>query len=99
MVFLEGEAKDSRQMHIDTIKTDYAPPSTHRPVNLDVQVESTLGEKTEAPVFPLGSRGIYKFHVEIYFHLESDLEAVKVCQCLSSKLCVTKDNSIELEQH
>ena len=82
MVFFEGEAKDSRQMRIDTIKTNYTPPSTHRRVNLDVEVESTLGEKTEVPVDPLSSRGINKFHLEIDFNLENNLEAVKVCQCL-----------------
>ena len=43
MVLLEGEAKDSQQMHIDT-KTDCAPPSAHRNVNLGVEVESTLSE-------------------------------------------------------
>ena len=54
MVFFEGDAKDSRQMRIDTIKTDYTPPSTPTR-NLDVEVESTLGEKTEVPVDPLSS--------------------------------------------
>ena len=51
MVFFEGEAKDSQQMHIDTIKSDFCTASTHRGVNLDscldVEVESTVGEKTE----------------------------------------------------
>ena len=62
-------------MHIDTIKTGCAPPST----------PSTLGEKIEVPVDPLSSLGINKFHLQIDFHSESDLEAViiKVCQCLS----------------
>ena len=86
MVFLEGEAKDSRQMHIDTIKTNCVAPSTHRRANLNVEVESMLGEKTEVPVDPLSSRGINKFYLEIDFHLTSDLEAVKVGQCLSKLL-------------
>ena len=34
-------------------------------------------------VHPLSSRGINKFHVEGDFHLESNIEAFKVCQCLS----------------
>ena len=73
-------------MRIDTIKTDCAPPSTHRRVILDIEVESTLGEKTDVPVDPLSSRGISQFHLKIDFHLESDLEAVKVFQCLSKLL-------------
>ena len=34
-------------------------------------------------VHPLSSRGINKFHVEGDFHLESNIEGIKVCQCLS----------------
>ena len=45
-MFFEGEAKDSQQMHIDT-ETDCAPPSIHRGVDPDVEVESKLVEKTE----------------------------------------------------
>ena len=43
-------------MHINTIKTDCAPPSIHRGANLDVEVKLTLGEKTEVLVDPLSSR-------------------------------------------
>ena len=57
-MFFEGESKDSLQMHIDTVKTGCAPPSAHRGVNLDVEVESTLVEKTEVPLDPLSSRGL-----------------------------------------
>ena len=39
-------------------------------------------EKTVS-VDPLSSRGINKFHLEGDFHLESDIEAIKVYQCLS----------------
>ena len=42
----------------------------------------THGEKTVS-VDPLTSRGINKFHLEGDFHLESDIEAIKVYQCLS----------------
>ena len=86
MVLFEGEAKDSRQMRIDTIKTDCASPFTHRRESLDVEVESTLGEKQEVPFDRLSSRGINKFHLEIDFYLESDLKGVKVSQCLSKLL-------------
>ena len=46
MVFFEGEAKDSRQMRIDTIKTDCAPPSSHRRVNLNVEVRWVRRQKS-----------------------------------------------------
>ena len=39
-------------------------------------------EKT-VPVHPLSSRGINKFHLEEDCHLESNIEAIKVYQCLS----------------
>ena len=39
----------------------------------------THGEKTVS-VDPLSSRGINKFHLEGDFHLESDIEAIKVYQ-------------------
>ena len=42
----------------------------------------THGEKTVS-VDPLSSRGINKFLLEGDFHLESDIEAIKVYQCLS----------------
>ena len=42
----------------------------------------THGEKTVS-VDPLSSRGINKFYLEGDFHLESDIEAVKVYQYLS----------------
>ena len=35
------------------------------------------------PVHPLSSRGINKFHLEGDCHLESNIEAIKVYQCLS----------------
>ena len=35
------------------------------------------------PVHPLSSRGINKFHLEEDCHLESNIEAIKVYQCLS----------------
>ena len=35
------------------------------------------------PVHTLSSRGINKFHLEGDCHLESDIEAIKVYQCLS----------------
>ena len=60
-------------------------------------------EKTVS-VDPLSSRGINKFHLEGDFHLESDIEAIKVYQCLSklsqslqaesSKLCESNLNNI-----
>ena len=81
MVFFEGEAKDSEEAHIGAINC--APPFTHQRVHLNVEIESTHGEKTEVSVDPLSSRGINKFHLEGDFHLESDLEVIKVYQCLS----------------
>ena len=74
MVFFEGEAKDSEEAHIGAINC--APPFTHQRVHLNVEIESTHGEKTEVSVDPLSSRGINKFHLEGDFHLESDLEVI-----------------------
>ena len=55
---------------------------------IHVEMESTWidghGEKTVS-VDPLSSRGINKFHLEGDLHLESDIEAIKVYQCLSKK--------------
>ena len=107
MASFEAEAKDSEQVHIGSINC--APPFT-----LQREDFNTCGngidrhmvrrfEKTVS-VDPLSSRGINKFHLEGDFHLESDIEAIKVYECLS-KLSrsfaswVIKAIWIQLEQH
>ena len=64
MAFFEGGAKDSEQVHIGVINC--APPFTRQRVQVDlnVEIESAHGEKTEVTVDPLSSRGINKFHWE-----------------------------------
>ena len=71
MAFFEGGAKDSEQVNIGVINC--APPFTRQRVDLNVEIESAHGEKTEVAVDPLSSGGINKFHLEGDFHLESDL--------------------------
>ena len=77
MAFFEGEAKDSEQVHIGAINC--APPFTHlcNDFNTCRNGIDRHGEKIVS-VDPLSSRGINKFHLEGDFHLESDIEAIKV---------------------
>ena len=67
----EGGAKDSKQVHISVVNC--APPFTRQCVDLNVEIESAHGEKTEVAVDPLSSRAINKFNLEDDLHLESDL--------------------------
>ena len=62
MAFFEGGAKDSEQVHVGVIIC--APPLSCQRVDLNVEIKSEHGEKTEVPVDPLSSRGINKFHME-----------------------------------
>ena len=60
----------------------------HRLVQLIVHRLSLTNAKTlirekTVPVYTLSSRGINKFHLEGDCHLESDIKAIKVYQCLS----------------
>ena len=82
MAFFEGEAKDSEQVHIGAINC--APPFTHQRDDFSTCRNGIdrHGEKTVS-VNPLISRGINKCHLEGDFHLESDIKAIKVYQCLS----------------
>ena len=71
MAFFEGGAKDPEQVHNGVINC--APPFTRQSEDLNVEIESAHGEKTEVAVDLLSSRGINKFHLEGDFQLESDL--------------------------
>ena len=62
MAFFEGGPKDSEQVHIGVINC--APPLPRQHVDLNVEIESAHGEKTEVAIDPLRSRGINKFHLE-----------------------------------
>ena len=46
-------------------------------MDLNVEIESAHGEKTEVAVDPLSSRAINKFNLEDDLHLESDLGYVR----------------------
>ena len=72
MASFEGEAKDSEQVHIGAINC--APPFTHQLVDFitHVQMQSTDTWLEDS----------LQFHLEGDFHLESDIEAIKVYQCL-----------------
>lgn len=92
IVFFEGEAKDSQQMHIDT-KTDCAP-SIHRGVDPDVEVESTLVEKTEVIADPLSSFEKWFPFCEWPRSCQSMPMFIKVIT-KACKLWVSKVNSVE----
>ena len=53
MAFFEGGAKDSEQVHIGVINC--ALPLSRQRVDLNVEIESAHGEKTEVAVDPLSS--------------------------------------------
>ena len=82
MAFFEGEAKYSEQAQIGAVNC--APPFTDQREDFH-KCRNGIdrhGEKT-VPVHPLSSRGINKFHLEGDCHLESNIEVIKVYQCLS----------------
>ena len=62
MAIFEGGAKDSEQVHIGVINC--APPLSRQRVDLNVEMESAHGKKTEVAVDALSSRRINKFHLE-----------------------------------
>ena len=84
MAFFKGEVKYSKQVQIGAINC--APPFSDQREDFNTcrnGIDSlTHGEKI-VPVHPLSSRGINKFHLEGDCHLESNIEAFKVYQCLS----------------
>ena len=61
MAFFESGTKNSEQEHIGVINC--ALPFTRKSVDLNVEIESANGEKTEVAVDPLSSQGINKCHL------------------------------------